>query len=74
MNEQGLATGQGQIDPAMIEQVMAMLVQGANPEELLAQGVPMEVLEMAMQQLQAQAQQGQGLAQAPTQGLGTQVV
>lgn len=60
----GLAQG-GQIDPAMVQQVMEMLMQGANPEELLAQGVPREVLEIAMQQLQAQSQQGQGLAQAP---------
>jgi len=63
----GLAQG-GQIDPVMVQEVMALLAQGANPEELLAQGVPMEVLEIAMQQLQAEVQQGQGLAQGPMGG------
>jgi len=58
----GLATGAGQVDPRMVEEVAMMLQQGANPDELLAQGVPMEVLEMAMQMLQGQVAQEQGLA------------
>jgi len=62
----GLAQGPGQIDPGMVQEVVALLSQGANPEELLAQGVPIEVLEIAMQELQAQSQQG--LAQGPIGG------
>ena len=64
----GLATGAGQVDPRMVEEVAIMLQQGANPDELLAQGVPMEVLEMAMQLLQGQAAQEQRLAQGPQGG------
>jgi len=64
----GLATGAGQVDQRMIEEVAMMLQQGANPDELLAQGVPMEVLEMAMQMLQGQVAQEQGLARGPQGG------
>ncbi len=65
----GLAVeGQGQIDPQMVQEVAAMLAQGANPEELLAQGVPAEVIEMAMQMLQAEEAQQQSLAQGPVGG------
>jgi len=63
MNEQGLATGTaGQIDPAMVQQVVEALMGGMAPEELIAQGVPAEVVDMAVQQLMA-AQGQQGLAQ-----------
>ncbi|MEA3280650.1 MAG: hypothetical protein U9Q38_08650, partial [Thermodesulfobacteriota bacterium] len=67
MNRNGLAgqgpmmNGQGQ-GQQMVKEVVNMLLQGANPEELIAQGVPAEVVEMAMQQVQqivAQQQQEQ---------------
>jgi len=65
----GLAqAGQSQTDSQTVQQVMLLLTQGANPDELLAQGVPAEVIELAMQGLQAQAAQQQGLAQGPTGG------
>ena len=70
MNGQGLAmqgmaadgTGQGQGKMrAMVDQVKQMLLQGADPEQLLAQGIPEEVIMMAIQELQqemgAQGQQ-----------------
>jgi hypothetical protein len=72
MNEQGLA-GQGAgISPEMVQQVIAALQSGVSADELIAQGVPPEVIQLAMQELSAQAQQpvgpqGGGLA---GQGLG----
>jgi hypothetical protein len=58
---QGLA-GQGQQQAPQqpgIKEVVMMLMQGASPEELIAQGIPQEVIEAAMQvineQMSAQA-------------------
>ena len=64
MEEQGLAAqaGQDQQMAQMVQQVMELLMQGAKPEELVAQGVPASVVEMAMKMLREQQQQ-----QAPTQ-------
>ena len=75
MEEQGLAVqaGQDQQQAQMVQQVMEMLMQGAKPEELVAQGVPASVIEMAMKMLreqqaqQAPMQQNQGLAQRMVQ-------
>lgn len=70
MNEQGLAAMSATPAPQVtVEQVIQMLMQGANPEELVAQGVPMEMIQQAMQMLmnQNQPQQG-GLAQMATAG------
>ena len=69
--EEGLAAqvGQDQQQAQMVQQVMEMLVQGATPEELVQQGVPASVIEMAVkmlreqQQLMMPQQQDAGLAQ-----------
>jgi len=61
--------GQGQIT---VEQVAKLLMQGVKPEDLLAQGVPQEIIEQAIAMLQAQMQQQQQQAQpqpAPQEGL-----
>ena len=75
MEEQGLAAqaGQDQQQAQMVQQVIEMLMQGAKPEELIAQGVPASVIEMAIkmlreqQQQMAPAQQDPGLAQRMVQ-------
>ena len=48
---------------AMVQQVVAMLMEGMDPEELLQQGVPMDVIEEAISILLAQ-EQGMSNAQA----------
>lgn len=80
MNGQGLAQAGAQ--PAMdgdqqqdqqrqmIDQVKQALLKGATPEDLLAQGVPKEIIVQAIKELQAeiaQQQQAQQQAQAPNQ-------
>ena len=68
MNEQGLAAMSATpASQVTVEQVIQMLMQGANPEELVAQGIPTETIQQAMQMLinQNQPQQG-GLAQMVT--------
>lgn len=75
MNEQiGLAAQgsiqeqQGPTQEQIVMKVAELLAQGVTPEQLNAQGVPMDVIEMAMQLLQSQ--QGQQLPQAePVQGV-----
>jgi len=62
---QGLAGVQGQIT---VEQVIQMLMQGAAPEELAAQGVPMELIEQAMMAIQ-QEMQAQGQMPPEQEGL-----
>ena len=59
MEEQGLAAqaGQDQQQAQMVQQVMEMLLQGAKPEELITQGVPASVIEMAIKMLREQQQQ-----------------
>jgi hypothetical protein len=47
---------QSQIDPAMIQQIIALIKQGITPEELIAQGVPQELIAIAMEQIQIEAQ------------------
>ena len=53
----GIQPQQGQIS---VEQVAKLLLQGVKPEELLAQGVPLEVIKQAIALLQEQIQQQQG--------------
>lgn len=69
MNEQGLAEMMSAQTSMSIEQVIEMLMQGMSPEELAAQGVPIEVIQKAMAMVMNQQvpQQG-GLAQMVTQG------
>lgn len=58
---------------AMVEQVIQMLMQGVDPEELVAQGVPPEVIMQAIQiieqQMAAQQAPDQGLAAQSAQGM-----
>lgn len=55
--QQGLGMG-GQGNPEQrVEEVVQMLMQGADPEELLQQGVPMEIIKTAIELIMAQEQQ-----------------
>ncbi len=71
MNEQVGLAAQGQQGPTqeqLVMKVAELLAQGVTPEQLNAQGVPMDVIEMAMRLLQSQ--QGQQMPQAePVQGV-----
>ena len=69
MNEQmglaaqgGMQEQQGPTQEQIVMKVAELLAQGVTPEQLNAQGVPMDVIEMAVQLLQSQ--QGQQLPQA----------
>ena len=73
MMEQGLA-GQmsgvpmgpaGGDAQAMLEQVIQLLAQGVNPEELLQQGIPMEIIQQAIDILLAEDAQMQNTQQPP---------
>ena len=52
-----------------VEDVMGALMQGMSPEELVKQGVPMELVKQAIAMLQEQMQQGQGQMQSQQGGL-----
>ena len=75
MNEQmglaaqgGMQEQQGPTQEQIVMKVAELLAQGVTPEQLNAQGVPQEIIEMAVQLLQSQ--QGQQLPQAePVQGV-----
>ena len=75
MNEQmglaaqgGVQEQQGPTQEQIVMKVAELLTQGVTPEQLMAKGVPQEIIEMAMQLLQSQ--QGQQLPQAePVQGV-----
>lgn len=75
MNEQvGLAAQgsmqeqQGPTQEQLVMKVAELLAQGVTPEQLNTQGVPMDVIEMAMRLLQSQ--QGQQIPQVePVQGV-----
>ena len=58
--QQGPQQGQEQIPPEqkreLIDQVKQALSQGTSPEELQQQGVPIEIIEMAIRELQSEAQ------------------
>ena len=77
MNEQGLAQAMGAPSQVSVRQVVQMLMQGAEPEELVQMGIPEEMVTQAiqalMQQMQAQqpARQEGGLAAmaTPTTGI-----
>jgi len=68
---QGLAAqraGQGSPEQ-MIQQVVQLLMEGVDPEQLVQQGVPIEVIQAAIEIIMAQEQQAQNNASAPvTQG------
>lgn len=76
MMEQGLASqmggmptrqGMGGVDAqAMVQEVVMMLMEGVDPQVLLEQGVPMEVIESAIDIILAQEQQA-GTVTQPAQ-------
>lgn len=72
MNEQGLAQAMGAPSQISVQQIVQMLMQGAEPEKLVQMGIPEEMVTQAiqilMQQMQAQqpAQQKGGLAAMAT--------
>ena len=60
MEEMGLAAGmaQEQQKPMQdVNQIIQLLVNGVTPEELIAQGVPEELVQMAMAELSKDATQ-----------------
>jgi ribose 5-phosphate isomerase len=69
---EGLAgqMGQGQgAGSEMVQQVVQLLMQGVSPEELVQQGVPIEVIQEAIAMIQAQEQQEMAMQQpAHTEG------
>jgi len=65
--QQGPQAPQGGIS---VEQVAQMLMQGADPQELLQKGIPAEIIKAAIQMLQQQQQAQQSQPQqAPQPGL-----
>lgn len=72
MNEQGLAQSVSAPSQISVQQIVQMLMQGAEPEKLVQMGIPEEMVTQAiqilMQQMQAQqpAQQEGGLAAMAT--------
>ena len=66
---QGMGMG-GQGSPEqMIQQVVQMLMEGVDPEQLVQQGVPIEVIQAAIEIIMAQEQQAQNNTSTPaTQG------
>lgn len=70
MEEMGLAQGITQPEMPqgenMLKEIAAMIMQGMSPEELVAQGVPQELveaaMEMVMQEQVTQPQEEAGLA------------
>ena len=72
MPQQGMPQGQPEQGMPTVEQIVEMLMQGADPEKLVKQGVPpeliMEAIAMIEQQMAGQEQQ-QAPIQAGDQGL-----
>ena len=69
MGNEGLAANtaaQGQGQQIAVQDVVNMLMQGVPPEQLVQQGVPVEMIQEAIQIIMAQEQQAQQ-AQAPAQ-------
>ncbi len=66
--EQGLAQSSVM---QMLEQVVAMLMQGMSPQELLQQGVPQEILEIAIEIVQQEqgGDQMEEQQERPDQGM-----
>jgi hypothetical protein len=72
MDGSGQGMGQGQ---EMVMQVVEALMSGATPEQLLQQGVPPEVIQMAMEVVASQTPAPQaGPEQAGLAGMQTQGV
>lgn len=63
---QGLAAQGHQQQRAMLDQVKELLLQGISPEDLIAQGVPQEIIEQAIMELQQEMDGQQPEAQPAT--------
>lgn len=50
----------------MVQKVAELLAQGVSPEELIAKGIPEQVIQMAMQMIQSQ-QETQQVPEQPRQ-------
>ena len=72
MEEMGLAAQSAQqAQPSteeMVQQVMQALMEGMSPEELLQQGVPAEIIQIAIQMIKQQMQSSQAPVSAEQQG------
>jgi len=67
-NEMGEQSEQGSKEQ-LVQQVVQLLMQGAHPDELLKQGVPMEIIKEAIEIITGQEQQEATANSAPsTQG------
>lgn len=53
-----------------VQEVVAMLMQGMDPEQLMQRGVPIEIIREAIQMIMAQEQQAQTTAQPPVTDAG----
>lgn len=51
---------------AQVQEVVQMLMQGADPEQLMQQGVPVEIIKEAIQIILAQEQQAQQVNTPPS--------
>lgn len=54
---------QAQQQMISVDEVAALLMQGVDPEELVRKGVPVQVIEQAIQMIMAQEQQAQAQQQ-----------
>lgn len=59
MEEMGLAASMAQNTQPMrdIDQIVQMLMEGVTPQELVQQGVPVELVQAAMQEISKQTTQ-----------------
>lgn len=48
----------------LVQQIAELLQRGANPDELVKQGVPPEIIQMAMEMVNSPQQGGQGFSNA----------
>jgi hypothetical protein len=64
-DEQGLAST-ATADNELIAEVVRLLMEGVDPEALLEQGVPPEILQQAMEIVLSQDPAGGAVPQAPT--------
>lgn len=76
--EQGLAQNMGQAQAAqermmMVGEVVNLLMEGVNPEDLLAQGVPMDIIQEAIEIVLAEADMMEQQSMQPTTEAGMQM-
>jgi len=73
----GLA-GQGAMAPMdqerqMIDEIKNMLMQGVDPQELISQGIPEQLIALAIQELEQEIAQEQQATQQPVTPAGQQM-